>query len=96
MSVDAGLDTPRGIYNASDLRNRLLRDGIRVDRDASHADLVNWPVLGVDGHFFHRIECAAQLGTIDHLANNGILAVQMRLLAVGNEKLRSERAPTHL
>lgn len=84
-----GIGHTRGIYNAIALCNRLLRDGIRVDRDAPHADLLDRPVLGVNGHLFHRVKCAAQLSTINDLANNGILAVQMRLLTVGDKKLRS-------
>ena len=58
-----------------------------MDGDARHADLVYRPVLGIHRHLFHGIERAAILGAVDHLAKDGIFAVEVGLLAVGNEEL---------
>ena len=65
----------------------VVRYGIRVDRDALHADLLQRTVLRVHGHLFHGVECAAQLSSVDHFAEDGIFAIEMWLPAVGNEEL---------
>ena len=64
-----------------------MRYGIRVDRDALHADVLQRTVLGVHRHLFHGVEGAAQLSSVDHFAEDGILAIEMWLPAVGNEEL---------
>lgn len=65
----------------------VVRYGIRVDRDALHADLLQRTVLRVHGHLFHGVECASQLSPVNDFAKDGIFAIEMWLPAVGNEEL---------
>ena len=66
----------------------FLCNRIGMNRYALCADLGHRPVLRIDGPFLDRLERAAQLGALNHLAKDGILPVQMRLLAVRNKELR--------
>lgn len=43
----------------------------------------------VDGYLLHEIKCTVD-SSINHSADDGIISVQMRLLGVENEELRSE------
>lgn len=65
----------------------LLCDRIGMNRYALRADLVYRPMLCIHLCLFHGLERAAQLGAINHLAKDRVLAVKVRLLAVGDKKL---------
>lgn len=52
-----------------------------------HSYVLEGPVLGVHRHLFHQFKCSTELCTINHLAKDSEFAVEMRLLAVGDEKL---------
>ena len=48
-------------------------------------DFLQWTVFVVDRHTLHGLECVK---AINDLAKDGVLAVQVRLLGVGDEELR--------
>lgn len=56
-----------------------------------HPYVLEGPVLGIHGHLFHQFKCSTELCTINHLAKDSVFAVEMRLLAVGDEKLWKDR-----
>lgn len=58
-----------------------------MDRDALHLDLGSRPVLAIDWYFFHCVECASVFCTVNDFADNGILAVEMILSGISDEKL---------
>lgn len=51
-----------------------------MNGDARHADLLHGAVFRIHGYLFHRLERAARLRSVDHLAEDGVLAVEVRLL----------------
>lgn len=69
--------------------DHLLRNGVGVDCHPFCANLVNRPVLGINRDELHSLERAARLGAVDYLANDGVTAIQVRLLAVRDKKLVS-------
>ena len=50
-----------------------------------HPYVLEGPVLGIHGHLLHQFKCSTELCTINHLAKDSVFAVEMRLLAVGDE-----------
>lgn len=58
---------------------------VRVDRHAVELDLVQRPAFGVDGLALHRVE--RRVDAVDHAPKDRVLAVERRLLGVGNEEL---------
>lgn len=57
-----------------------------MDRDALEDDLAQRPTLVVDGHLLHHVK--RRVGAIDHPPDDGVLAVQGRLLGVRDEELK--------
>lgn len=53
-----------------------------------HPDLACWSILCIHIDRFHRVQCPTILGTIDDLAYDSILSIQMRLLCVRDKELR--------
>ena len=60
-------------------------------RDSRHPDLTRRSILRIHGYTLHRIQCPAIFCTINHLPDDRVLSVQMRLLCVGDEELRLVR-----
>jgi len=53
--------------------------------DLLEYNVINRPVFGSYWYSLHRLK--SRIGTIDHLPKDGILSVEMRLLAVSDEEL---------
>ena len=75
------------VSSAISLAYRLGRNRIGVHRYAGHPDLARRSVLCVHRHCFHGVERTSVLCTVDDPSDDGVLAVQMRLLSVRDEEL---------
>lgn len=59
-----------------------------MHRHPCHPNLHLWPVLRIHLHPLHRIQRPTTLRSIDHLSDNGIFSIQVRLFRVRDEELR--------
>ena len=51
-------------------------------------DRLDWTMLGIISNFLHGFQSPTKLCAIYNFANNGIFAVEMRLFAISDKKLR--------